>query len=111
MPKPKFRRGYVAGWTEDERLFALRILKETGLTASKFEGMDRRMFQRLIMRFMGQPLHQFPLRPEAECPHCERTFAGMAIKGHIIRCKAEQIEQKRLPRVDQDVLDMLDEQT
>lgn len=105
--KPLFRTGYVAGWTEEERRFALSLLKRAGFKASDFKGLEQRMFKRLVMRFSGQRLHNFPLHPPKECPQCHRTIAGMVFEDHLQRCKRKAKAARAIPPPDLDVFEML----
>ena len=105
MAKQKFKRGYVAGWTEAERLFALRLFKQIKIKDIEDE-QEKRMLRRLLMRFMGLPLHRYPLNVSKECPICERVLS-VNFDVHYERCKERARLERLQPKIDPTVLEML----
>jgi hypothetical protein len=107
VSKLGFKPGYVGGWTQEERLFAIKLLGKVKPFVGKLTEHEKRMFRRLIMRFMGRSLHRFPLHVKQECPVCERAFMGNVIQRHVEICKAKVKLERQLPKPDLSILEML----
>lgn len=100
--KLKFRPGMVSFAIQDEeRLFALGLAK----FAKPKTDREHRMLKRFILRLMGEKIGHINLNELEECPICERNVRYL--KRHVALCKVKQQELKNLPKVDPEVLEML----
>lgn len=102
--KMKFRPGNrTLQLKQEERIFLLEWAK----TLNPKTEIEKRIVRRFLMRLMGERGY-YPLYPPKECPHCEARISGAVYDMHLLRCIAKIKMEKRRPRIDPSVLEMME---
>lgn len=102
--KPKFKPGNATfALNHEERVILLETLR--GLKTKT--PLEKQCLKRFILRLMGQPITRVPLRPSKRCPICKFVYAGHTFERHFAICKSEKELEKRVPRIDPTVWELL----
>lgn len=97
----KIQGGVTINLVAEERAFWINAMKDLKTK----NDLEERIVKRTIARLLRKNVYKFPLYPDKECPHCERTFAHRAFERHEPFCRRKH----RAPsfKVDPEILERI----